>query len=45
MLKYIELKTNESQFLSLTSLKVSEFDELLIDFKQVWQQYITIYTF
>ncbi len=31
--------------MSLTSLNVSEFDELLIDFEQDWQQYILRYTF
>jgi len=45
MFKYSELKTNETQFLSLTSLSVSEFDELLVDFQQDWMAYIDNYTF
>lgn len=45
MLEYSKLKTNEKQFLSLTSLTVSEFDELLIDFDQDWRSYIDYYTF
>jgi len=45
MLKYNKLKTNQTQFLSLTSLTVSEFDELLIDFDQDWRSYIDYHTF
>lgn len=37
---YEKIRLNEKQFLSLTSLKVSEFDELLSIFSSNWERFI-----
>ena len=45
MLKYTELTQNASQFLSLTSLTVEEFECLLNDFEYAWQYQMRYFTF
>ena len=37
MLTYQEIKKDESRFLALTSISVTEFDDLLQTFKGVWE--------
>ena len=43
-MRYIALKKNKLQFLSLTGLTVESFDVLLSYFSQDWQEYIEHYT-
>jgi hypothetical protein len=45
MLKYKKIKSNETQFLSLTSLYVNEFEALLVDFHAVWDSQMRYFTF
>lgn len=45
MLKYTELMQNASQFLSLTSLTVEEFECLLIEFEVFWHYQMSYFTF
>lgn len=43
-MRYITLKKNSVQFLSLSGLSVENFDELLSFFAEDWDNYITHYT-
>ncbi len=45
MIKYTEIKQNSKQFLSLTSLSLPEFDDLLVTFKKVWEYQMRYFTF
>lgn len=45
MLNYRKIYKNTSQFLSLTSLTVSEFDEILMVFSSVWETKMRYYTY
>lgn len=45
MLKYSELKKNGTQFLSLTSLMVDEFEVLLGHFRDIWEYKMKYFTF
>lgn len=41
---YINMRKNEKQFLSLSSLQVSEFDTLLAAFSPCWERYYRYHT-
>lgn len=43
-MNYQKIRTNTKQFLSITSLSVTKFDELLPHFEQSWQSHITEFT-
>ena len=43
-MNYQKIRNNPKQFLSITSLSVTKFDELLPHFKQSWQSHITNFT-
>jgi len=44
IVNYQNIRTNSKQFLSITSLSVTKFDELLPHFDQAWQAHITQFT-
>lgn len=44
MLNYLEIRCNEKQFISLTSLTVSEFDDLLLDFESCYWERLELKT-
>lgn len=43
-MNYQKIRNNPKQFLSITSLSVTKFDELLPHFEQSWQSHITNFT-
>jgi hypothetical protein len=44
-MKYFKIRENNKQFLALTTLHVSEFDELLPRFEMYWDSFINRYKF